>query len=74
MATAQANTEVKKRGRPRSVERRDGTARVDADVLKKAGLVARDRGISIAEYLTESLRPLVDREFDKVVAKLAGKG
>lgn len=60
-------------GRPKS-ERDDATAKIDKAILARAHFVARVRGISVAEYLSETLRGPVDRDFHKESVKQEGKG
>lgn len=63
----------KRRGRPKTSERKDATARLDAAVLAKAQMVAKARGVSIAEYLTDIVKGPVDRDFLKEMKKLEGE-
>jgi hypothetical protein len=51
-------------GRPRG-DRDDVSVKLDRVVATRALFVAKSRGIPIAEYLTESVRATVDRDFDK---------
>ena len=53
---------AKAKGRPKS-PRNDRTAKIDATVLSRAEAVAKWRGITLAEYLTETLRAPVARDF-----------
>jgi hypothetical protein len=55
-------------GRPKS-ERDDVTVKMDRRVVARAQFVARLRGLTVAEFLTEIARPGVDREFAKESAK-----
>ncbi len=52
--------------------RNDLAVKIGADVVKMAKHIAIDRGITLAEYLTERLRPLVEEDFE-VMAKRLGK-
>ena len=61
----------KGRGRPKNAAGEGSQVRVDADIASKARMVATQRGMSLAAYLSESLRPTVDRDFGKLVRKLA---
>lgn len=58
---------------PRAPKRNDLVAKIDADVLKKAKLVAAHRSITLAEYLSEMLRPLVDRDVARLARDLTKK-
>ena len=57
--------------RPSVAKRNDETVRVDADILRKARIVAAIKGLSLAEYLSEVLRPAVDREHAELVTEEA---
>jgi hypothetical protein len=50
-------------------KRNDGTAKIDADLLQIARLVADYRRISVAEYLSELIRDLVIRDLEAEQAK-----
>jgi hypothetical protein len=52
--------------------RNDLAVKMGADVVKMAKHIAIDRGITLAEYLTERVRPLVEEDFE-VMAKTMGK-
>lgn len=49
-------------GRPRS-GRDDVTVKLDRGVAARARYVAELRGLTLAEYLSEAARPVVDRDF-----------
>lgn len=53
-------TGKRKMGRPPS-NRDDATAKIDRRVILKAKYVASAEGITLAELLTEILRPVIDR-------------
>jgi hypothetical protein len=46
------------------VRRNDATAKIDAEVLRMVRLVAEYRGITAAEYLTEVVRPIVEKDLE----------
>lgn len=84
LATAEAPIMAKKRaagaakpegpgrvGRPKTSERNDRVARVDSTILGWAEMVAKGRGISVAEYLSETLREPVSRDFGDLMRKMA---
>jgi len=60
----------KKRGRPRLITRRDSVVKLDAIMVGKAQMVAKSRGTSVAEYLSEIIRVPVDRDFLGVMKRL----
>jgi hypothetical protein len=55
----------KRTGRPKTSTRDDVVARIDRGVIAKARYVAETRKISLAEYLSEILRPIVAKDFEK---------
>lgn len=57
-------------GRPRT-ERDDMAVKVDRAIVTRAHYVAKARGISLAEYLSDLLLPLVERDFAKESKRLA---
>jgi hypothetical protein len=61
----------KKMGRPKS-NRQDVSVKFDEHLARKAKLIASDRGITMAEYLSELARPLIDRDYVKLVKKVEG--
>lgn len=56
---------AKKRGRPATSDRDDVTVKVDRHVAAKLRYVAEQKGVALAELLTDILRPIADREFEK---------
>lgn len=42
--------------------RKDMAVKIDAEVTRKAKIVAAYKDVSLAEYLSESLRDIVDRD------------
>ncbi len=59
-------------GRKRSESRRFNTlVRLDDDLVIRAKKVAALKGISLAEYFSDTLRPIVDRDLSREVKKLA---
>jgi hypothetical protein len=46
------------------LKRNDAVAKVDAEVIRIAKSVAAFKGITLAEYLSDTLRPIVNRDFD----------
>jgi hypothetical protein len=51
--------------------RNDLSVKIDAELVKKAKYVAIDRDTTLAEYLSEILRPAVEKDFKEVIAKLS---
>jgi hypothetical protein len=54
---------------PTMAKRNDVTVKVDAEVVATAKMVAASREVSLAEYLSEVLRPLVKRDLDQEYAR-----
>ena len=51
-------------GRPKG-ERDDIAVKIDRGVAARARFVAETRGLTLAEYLSEAIRPIVERDFSK---------
>ena len=58
---------AKKIGRPITSNRDDVPVRIDREVKAKAEYVASKRRITIAEYITEIVKPAVAKDFDQAV-------
>lgn len=65
---------AKKMGRPKTSERHDVSIKFDKTLAGKARLITQARGLSIAEYLSEMTRPLIDKDYAKLMRELEGKG
>jgi hypothetical protein len=57
------------KGRPRS-GRDDATTKLDRKLLGKAHLIAKDRGISVVELLSEMLRGPIEKAYAQLVRKV----
>jgi len=57
-------------GRPKSPDRKEGSVRIDRQLLGQAQMVAKRRGVSLADYLAGLLRGPVDRDFLKEMKAL----
>lgn len=51
-------------GRPRT-DRDDISVKMDRATVARARFVADVKGISLAEYLTEAARPVIQKDFEK---------
>jgi hypothetical protein len=61
-------------GRKKTVgEPKLGVVKIDKDLITKAKMIAADKGESVAGYLSNSMRTIIDRDWSKVVRK-AGEG
>jgi ATP-dependent Clp protease adapter protein ClpS len=49
-------------------KRTDATVKIDVEVLRKAKVVAAIRDVTLAEYLTEVLRPIVEKDHARAIA------
>jgi hypothetical protein len=52
--------------------RTDVAVKIDTEVVRQAKVVAAFRGISLAEYLSETLRPAVGRDYRDESRKAVG--
>jgi hypothetical protein len=50
--------------------RNDASAKLDAEVIRKAKLVATTRGITLAEYLTSIVGPIAARDLREAMATM----
>lgn len=50
-------------------KRNDVSVKIDADVVAEAKMVAASRDVSLAQYLSELLRPLVHRDLEREYAR-----
>lgn len=48
--------------RHQMVRRNDVAVKVDADLVRKAKIVAAFKDVSLAEWISEALRPIVEQE------------
>lgn len=51
-------------------KRDDKAVKIDRRLATKAKVIADTRGISAAEYLSELLRPLIERDWPRAMKKL----
>jgi hypothetical protein len=65
---------AKKMGRPKTSTRQDVSIKFDRVLAARARQVALNRGLSLAEYLSEACRAVVDRDYAKVLRELEGGG
>ena len=54
-------------------KRRDTAVKLDADIAFKAKIVASFEGVSLAEYLSALLKPIIDREYTAKIQQAAKK-
>jgi hypothetical protein len=46
-----------------------GAVKLERDIITKAKMIAADRGVPLAGYLSESLRAVVERDWSKMVKR-----
>ena len=46
-----------------------GVVKIDRDIITKARMIAADKGLPLAGYLSESLRTTVEKDWAKMVRK-----
>jgi hypothetical protein len=51
-------------------KRNDVPVKIDAEVIRVAKIAAAYKGLSLAEYLSETLRPIVSRDVEQEHAKV----
>ncbi len=52
-------------------KRNDTSVKIDAEIIRKARTISAFRDISMAEYLSTILRPIIDKEFEQFKKSLA---
>ncbi len=55
---------------PVSPKRDDRSVKIARDLVVKAKVIAEVKGISIAEYLSEILRPHIQKDWPKAIASI----
>jgi hypothetical protein len=65
----ESKTMAKSRGRPKT-ERDDVTVKLDRSIVSRAKIIAAARGLTLAEYLSDLTRGLVDRDFAKEMKRV----
>jgi hypothetical protein len=56
---------------PRAPKRNDLSAKIAADIHRKAGVIAEYRGMPLAKFLSDLLREPVDVEYQKMTKDMA---
>lgn len=59
-------------GRPKKVEKTE-QVRVYASIARRIGMIARAHDMDVSDWLSEAIRSLVDREYEKAFKKAAPK-
>jgi hypothetical protein len=58
------------KGRPKKPGGEGSVVRIDSDLVTKAKYLAALKGLPMSDYLSEKLRPVLDREMRKVGKEL----
>jgi hypothetical protein len=67
-AVLESESMVKPKGRPKT-RRDDATTKFDRRLLGMAQMIAKDRGITAAEYLSEMCRKQIEREAERLLSR-----
>jgi hypothetical protein len=66
-------TRVAEAERPFVAKRNDVSVKIDAEVARLAKIVAAFEDKTVAEYLSESLRPIVERDVQRHTSQFGAK-
>jgi predicted HicB family RNase H-like nuclease len=69
---AAGTLDVAKKRKTSESRRFNTLVRMDTELVERARKVAALKGLSVAEYFAEVLRPIVDRDLAREVKKLSG--
>ena len=72
LAIAERREVAKKTGRPKG-DRDDVTVKVARQIASKAKMIASDRGVSVAEVLSEILEVPINRSYAQMLRNLEGQ-
>ncbi len=61
-----------KRGRPKKLTGEGSQVRIAPDLASMARLIVGERGIDLAEYLNEIIRPRITRDYAAMIKRLEG--
>jgi hypothetical protein len=59
-----------KRGRPKKLTGEGSQVRIASDLASKARLIVGDRGVDLADYLSDILRPRIMKDYAAMIRKL----
>lgn len=63
---------AKSKGRPKSSDRRDVSTKFDKTLLDMARMIAKAKGVSVAGYISEASRAIIERDFSREMERLKG--
>jgi hypothetical protein len=69
-STMKTKSMARLKGRPEKPGGEGAVVRIASDLLAKAKYLAAHRGIPTSDYLSELLRPVIEREFRKAGKEL----
>ena len=72
MATAQLETTMA--GKKKDEKRDDKAVKIERHLATKAKVIAESKGVVMAEYLSDLLRPLISRDWPKALKGLESHG
>lgn len=64
------SSKMAKKPKPEGVKRDDTTMKVDRFVAERARIAASFKGLSLSEYVSEILRPIVNRDIQEGYRKM----
>jgi hypothetical protein len=64
-AGVKAKPMAKSKGRPGKPGGEGTVVRIASDLVSKARYLAAQKGVPVSDYLSDILRPVIDREFKK---------
>ena len=62
----------KKMGRPKTSERQDVSVKFDKTLAGMARMMALSKGVSLAEYISEASRAVIEKDFGKEMERFKG--
>lgn len=65
---------AKRKGRPEKPGGEGTVVRIASDLVVKAKYLAAQKGVPVSDYLSDLVRPAIEREFRKAGRELLGEG
>lgn len=73
VAMAEGSAMAKAKGRPKKPGGEGTQVRIEPDLASKAKYLATQQGMSLSEYLSDAIRPRVEKDFLQVGRELFGE-
>lgn len=73
MTTAIRDEPMAKKARRGDKETPTVAVKIDRAIASKARMIATDRGLNLAEYVSEALRGVVEKDWAKMVRRVGGE-